>query len=115
MNNCHPTLYQINTRLWLTELSGRLGRSATLDDISDEHIDGLMRQGFDWIYLLGIWQTGAAGRAVSRSKPEWCRDYEALLSDLKEDDICGSCFAVTGYTVHEALGGDEALGRQLDR
>ena len=23
---CYPTLYQINTRVWLTELSGQLGR-----------------------------------------------------------------------------------------
>ena len=111
----HPVLYQINTRVWLTDLSGQLGRPATLDDISDEQLDGLERLGFDWIYLLGIWQTGAAGRAVSRSNPEWRVEYEALLSDLKKDDICGSCFAVTEYAVHEALGGDKALGRLRDR
>jgi glycosidase len=111
----HPVLYQINTRVWLADLSGQLGRPATLDDISDEQLDGLKRLGFDWIYLLGIWQTGAAGREVSRSNPEWRVEYEALLSDLKEDDICGSCFAVTEYAVHEALGGDKALRRLRDR
>ena len=34
-----------------------------------------------------------------------------MLPDLSEDDICGSCFAVTGYEVSAALGGDEALER----
>ena len=29
----HPSLYQINTRVWLTELSRALGRPAMLDDI----------------------------------------------------------------------------------
>jgi len=29
------SLYQINTRVWLTELSRSLGRRATLDDIPD--------------------------------------------------------------------------------
>ena len=29
----YPSLYQINTRVWLTELSEQLGRQATLDDI----------------------------------------------------------------------------------
>jgi hypothetical protein len=29
----YPSLYQINTRVWLTELSRTLGRSAALDDI----------------------------------------------------------------------------------
>ena len=37
----YPTLYQINTRVWLTELSGTLGRPATLDDIPDVELDRL--------------------------------------------------------------------------
>ena len=32
----YPSLYQINTRVWLTELSRGLGRAATLDDIPDD-------------------------------------------------------------------------------
>jgi hypothetical protein len=31
----YPSLYQINTRVWLTELSRGLHRTATLDDIPD--------------------------------------------------------------------------------
>ena len=31
-----PSLYQINTRVWLTELSGKLGQSATLGDRTDD-------------------------------------------------------------------------------
>ena len=34
-----PSLYQINTRVWLTELSRALGRRATLDDIPDAELD----------------------------------------------------------------------------
>ena len=34
----HPCLYQIKTRVWLTELARALGRPATLDDVPDaEH------------------------------------------------------------------------------
>ena len=36
-----PSLYQINTRVWLTELSRTLGRRATLDDIPDAELDRL--------------------------------------------------------------------------
>ena len=36
-----PSLYQINTRVWLTELSRALGRPATLDDIPDAELDRL--------------------------------------------------------------------------
>ena len=35
----HPSLYQINTRVWLTELSRSLGRAATLDDSPDADLD----------------------------------------------------------------------------
>ena len=31
----YPALYQINTRVWLTELSRAQGKRATLDDIPD--------------------------------------------------------------------------------
>ena len=34
-NSLSPSLYQINTRVWLTELSHKLGRPATLDDIPE--------------------------------------------------------------------------------
>ena len=59
-----PSLYQINTRVWLTDLSYALGRPATLDDIPDEELDKLATTGFDWIWLLSVWQTGPAGQRV---------------------------------------------------
>jgi hypothetical protein len=37
----HPSLYQINTRVWLTELSRNLGKVVTLDDIPDAELDRL--------------------------------------------------------------------------
>ena len=46
----YPSLFQINIRVWLTELSGALGRPATLDDIPDNELDRLANLGFDWIW-----------------------------------------------------------------
>ena len=51
----YPSLYQINTRVWLTELSRTLGRRATLDDIPDAELERLARMGFDWVWLLSVW------------------------------------------------------------
>ncbi len=107
----NPCLYQVNTRVWLAELSEGLGRPATLDDVPDADLDAWAASGFDLVYFLGVWQTGAAGRAVSRANQEWHEEFERLLPDLDEEDICGSCFAVTGYVVAEQLGGDQALER----
>ena len=47
-NPCYPSLYQINTRVWLTELSRKLNRPAVLDDIPDADLDRIAEMGFDW-------------------------------------------------------------------
>ena len=107
----HPSLFQINTRVWLTELSRELGRSATLDDIPDADLDQLAGSGFDWIWLLSVWQTGPAGQQVSRTHPEWRKEFAQTLPDLREEDIAGSGFAIAAYRVHGTLGGDAALRR----
>ncbi len=111
----YPSLYQINTRVWLTELSRSLGRPATLDDVPDLALDHLAESGFDWVWLLSVWQTGAAAQQVSRANPEWRREFQETLPDLRDEDIPGSGFAITGYTVHDALGGDAALARLRTR
>jgi len=107
----YPLLYQINTRVWLAELSRQLGRTATLDDIPDAELDRLAEMGFDWIWLLSVWQTGPLAQHVSRTNPQWRREFEETLPDLTDDDIPGSGFAITGYSVHENLGGEAALAR----
>jgi hypothetical protein len=111
----YPSPYQINTRVWLTELSRSLGRRATLDDIPDKELDALAAKGFDWIWLLSVWQTGEAAQQISRSNAEWRREFHETLSDLCDEDIPGSGFAITGYTVHTSLGGDAALARVRQR
>ncbi|HET9855406.1 MAG TPA: alpha-amylase family glycosyl hydrolase [Methylomirabilota bacterium] len=108
-------LYQINTRVWLTELSRALGRPATLDDVPDAELDRIARMGFDWVWLLSVWRTGPAAQRISRENQGWRREFEETLPDLREEDIAGSGFAITGYTVHPDLGGDAALARLRER
>jgi hypothetical protein len=111
----YPSLFQLNTRVWLERLSREAGKRVTLADIDDTTIDGFAEKGFDWIWLLSVWQTGAAGRAVSLGNPQWRPEFKTVLPDLTEDDICGSGFAGTTYTVSEALGGETALARFRER
>jgi glycosidase len=111
----YPSLYQVNTRVWMTELARKLGRPVTLDDIPDAELDCLAKLGFDWVWFLSVWQTGAAGQHVSRTNSEWRREFQETLPDLSEGDIPGSGFAITGYTVHNNLGGNAALARLRER
>jgi hypothetical protein len=51
------------------------------------------------------------GPRLSRSRGDWREEFRRILPDLSDADICGSCFAIAGYTVNPALGGAAALGR----
>ena len=107
----YPALFQVNTRAYLSQRARELGRPATLDDVPDEALDAWAQAGFDLIWLLGVWQTGPAARRVSETKQEWLEEYRRALPDFTPEDVCGSCFAVREYRVHEAFGGDESLAR----
>ena len=88
----YPSLYQINTRVWLTELSRKLGRAALLDDIPEAELDRMAETGFDWIWFLSVWQTGLGAQRISRSNAEWRHEFQQTLPDLREEDIAGSGF-----------------------
>jgi hypothetical protein len=104
-----PSLFQINTRVRLTEASGRLGREATLADVTDAFLEGVSRLGFDWIWLLGVWDNGEASREIAAKHPGLLKEYKAALPDFTEEDVSGSPFAVRGYVVNKDFGGNEAL------
>lgn len=96
----YPALYEVNIRARLRELGAE-----TFDEIPDSELDRLASRGFNWIYLLGAWQTGDAAPAYSRT----------LYPDLPPSNICGSMFAVTGYHGNAAFGGTPALKRLAER
>ena len=111
----NPALYQINTRVWLRDWSERSGGSASLDDFPDAELDRLQSQGFDWLYFLSVWQTGEAGRAISRSNEIWLAEFRASLPDLSEADISGSGFAITAYSLDSRMGNKASLARLRER
>src|SRR5205823_13410844 len=60
-------------------------------------------------------QTGTASRLVSSTNAQWRLEFQETLGELSEDDIFGSGFAITGYTVNDRLGGAAALARLRER
>jgi len=109
-----PLLYQANIRLILNNLSEKLGRQATLDDFPDEELQELRRQGFDWLYLICLWETGQAEAKLANG-------YESLRAEARQKlgadkrTLCGSCFAISGYNVPGIWGSREALLRFKER
>ncbi len=111
----HPLLFQLNPRPLLFERAQALGRGATLDDLPDELFQGLADRGFEWVWILGVWQIGPESRRVSREQPEWRQGYRRALPDFTDADVVGSPFAIQGYSVRAELGGDAALQRTRKR
>src|SRR6187397_1494044 len=58
----YPSLYQINTRVLLNELSRGLQHRATFDDIAEAELDRLACEGFDW---LVSWRLADRSRGTS--------------------------------------------------
>lgn len=107
----YPALYEWNARILIEETSRALGREATLDDVPDALIERLSSLGFDWVWMLGIWTTGPAGRAVSRGRAEWRTGFLIDLPDCTDEDVCGSPFSVRAYEPSADFGNLETLAR----
>jgi len=102
------TLFEINTRVWLNEIERRTG-SSRLDSVPESELQAIQDSGFDQVWLMGVWQTGSAGRMISRTRDDWRGELLESLEDLRLEDISGSPYAVKDYTVHADFGGNEAL------
>jgi hypothetical protein len=111
MNPNHPLVYELNTRCWLRELSVQHGARITLGNVPASEFERWQRLGFTYIWLMGVWVTGARSRACSRRQPALRRACRELMPDFSVADIPGSPFAIAGYEVTRALGGDAGLGK----
>jgi glycosidase len=86
-----------------------------LDQIPDDFLSKLSSQGFDWLWILGVWTISPEGLRIARSLPELQAELLRILPDLSSSDVCGSPFAIAEYIVDPALGGNHALERLRKR
>lgn len=107
-----PFIYQINTWVWLNALSQQHGRTITLSDVPDDVLDELAALNVDAIWLMGVWQRSEAVRA---SALNYTHEYRPVLTDLTEDDVIGSAYAIGAYEVDERIGGREGLAALRER
>lgn len=107
-----PFIYEINTAVWLTELSKLYDRPVTLGNVPEEELDHLVSFGFDTLWLMGIWQRSPA---VRESALNYIHEYEHALPDVTEEDVIGSAYAIGDYQVDTRLGGRDELAHLRHR
>jgi Alpha amylase, catalytic domain len=104
-----PVIYEINTAVWLTDLSESAGRRLTLADVPAAAWDDVTPVGVDAVWLMGVWQRSPAGLALAMANPELLASFRDALPDLTSSDVIGSPHCVRSYVVDAAFGGPDAL------
>lgn len=105
----YPLIYEINTWVWLKELSAQYKRSITLGNVPSTEWDEIARLRIDAVWLMGVWERSPAGLATALSNEALRRDFQRALPDVTKEDIVGSPYCVRRYEVDAALGGREGL------
>jgi glycosidase len=104
-----PLIYEINTWVWLAELSRRHKTPITLSNVPTEDWETIASFGFDAVWLMGVWRRSPAGARLARSTATLLEEYRKALPDFTADDIPGSPYCIRDYSVDEHLGGPEGL------
>jgi hypothetical protein len=105
----HPRLYEINTCIWLRELSRKYVRSITLLNVPPQEWDVIARLHMDAVWFMGVWERSPSGLAIARNSRSLMSDCRRVLPDLTEQDYIGSPYCVRRYVVDSAFGGLEGL------
>jgi len=105
----HPVIYEINTWVWLGELSRKYNQPMTLAKVPEQEWDQIALLGFDAIWFMGVWERSPAGIAISMRNPGLLEDFRKALPDFGAADNVGSPYCVRRYVVDKHLGGPEGL------
>jgi hypothetical protein len=105
----YPVIYEINTWVWLGELSRKYSRSVTLSTVPKEEWDYLSSLDADAIWFMGVWERSPAGIGIAMQNQGLLDDFRRALPDLTPKDIAGSPYCVRRYVVDDHLGGPEGL------
>ena len=111
----NPLVYEINTRVWLRELSAQHHQPMQLDTIPEAELERLAGLGVDAVWLMGVWSTGAMARDIALRHADLQQEYRTALPDYSPADCAGSPYAVTNYIVSPQLGGPAALAGLRER
>lgn len=104
-----PLLYEINTAVWLQELSLKTGKSITLNTVPEEEWNRLQESGFHLIWLMGVWKRSPLGTQIALQNPQLVQEFKQALKDYSPSDTIGSPYCVQDYKVDERFEGTEGI------
>jgi len=105
----YPSVYEINTWVWLTDLSREYGTSVNLASVPSPEWDAIAAYGFDSVWFMGVWERSPAGIKIANQNKGLLDDFRRALPDFRPGDNVGSPYCVKRYVVDGHLGGSDGL------
>ncbi|MBI4711221.1 MAG: alpha-amylase, partial [Candidatus Omnitrophica bacterium] len=105
----HPQLLELNAFFFISRMSKKYGRRLTLATVPVSEWKLFAEQGFDYLWLMGVWTRSPGSAAHAAKEPGLCRAYDLILPDWKREDVTGSPYAIFGYQLDPYLGRPEEL------
>src|SRR3989338_2258972 len=102
-------IYELNSRIWLWELSNKYKSRISLANLPDEEIFKFKQLGFDCLWLMGIWLRSKESRKAILKDAKLMHEFKIILPDLNPEDVSSSPYAVAGYEVDSSLGNNQNL------
>jgi hypothetical protein len=100
----NPHLYEVNARVFLGRLSRKYHRKLSLASIPGDEWRLLTTKGFDFLWLMGVWQRSATARQKALLYDDLRRRYDVVLPGWTDADVAGSPYAVHTYILDKSLG-----------
>lgn len=102
-------IYELNSRIWLWELSNKYKSRISLALVPDEEILKLKELGFDCLWLEGVWSRSKESRNAILKDAKLMHELKIILPDLKLEDVSSSPYAISQYEVDGFLGNNQNL------
>lgn len=108
-NISNPVIYEINTLVWLGEISRECRSQITLANVPDYKWDELNRLKIDAVWFMGVWERSPECIRISNADAGNVSDFHRALHDFSPEDNTGSPYCIRNYSVDPSLGGNYGL------
>lgn len=95
----NPSIYEINIRVFLKRFD-RPNYKARLSDVPNDYWSSLVSLGFDYIWLMGIWNTNETTINKYCFEEGLVKSYSKALKDWKPEDVIGSPYSIDSYELN---------------
>ena len=101
-------LLELNTRQWLNTFQQTISPNFKLIDIPIKVWKEFFESGFDYLWLMGIWETDPPDDQIF-AKKNLSEEFNTVLPNWQSKDYVSSPYSIKDYTINSTLGETKEL------